>query len=182
MNPFEIIYKYYPEDDDLRRLLLFHSRQVAGRALFVAEAHPELQLDKRFLFEAAMLHDLGIFRTDAPAIHCHGSEPYLLHGKIGADIMRREGYEAIARVCERHTGTGLTEENIREHNLPLPPGDYRPQTLEEKVVCYADKFFSKSHPERERTSEQTAESLKKFGEEGVKIFLEWDNRFGFPKG
>lgn len=91
--------------------------------------------------------------------------------------MREEGLENIARVCERHTGTGLTVENIRQQHLPLPEQDFRPETLEEQVICYADKFYSKSHPERERTIEQTAKSLEKFGVEGVKIFLSWAQRF-----
>lgn len=178
MTPEAIIQKYYPEDNDLRRLLLHHSRQVAQRALMVADRHPELKLDRDFLYRAAMLHDIGICLTDAPGIHCHGAEPYLLHGRLGALIMRREGDERVARVCERHTGTGLTAEQIERQGLPLPPGDYRPQTLEEQVVCYADKFYSKSHPERERTVAQTAKSLEKFGPEGVAIFLDWDKRFG----
>lgn len=91
--------------------------------------------------------------------------------------MRKEGLESIARVCERHTGTGLTAENIREQHLPLPEQDFRPETLEEKVICYADKFYSKSHPERERTIEQTAKSLEKFGAPGVETFLSWARMF-----
>lgn len=178
MNPMSIIEKYYPEDNALRRLLLHHSRQVAEKALEVAEKHPELHLHRDFLYEAAMLHDVGIFLTDAPRIHCYGKAPYLLHGKLGADLMRQEGLDMVARVCERHTGTGLTAEIIRAQGLPLPPGDYCPETLEEQVICYADKFFSKSHPERERTVEQTAQSLEKFGQQGVEIFLGWAKRFG----
>ncbi len=178
MTAEEIIRQYYPADNELRRLLLHHSRQVAGKALAVADRHPELHLDREFLHRAAMLHDIGIFMTDAPGIHCHGKAPYLLHGRLGAEIMRSQGDEAVARVCERHTGTGLTAENIAEQRLPLPPGDYCPQTLEEQVICYADKFFSKSHPECERTVEATVRSLKKFGNEGVSIFLNWHKRFG----
>lgn len=177
MNAYDFILKYYPDDNDLRRLLLHHSRQVEQRALLVARRHPELQLDTHFLSEAAMVHDIGIFLTDAPGIHCHGDAPYLLHGRLGAELMRKEGREDLARVCERHTGTGLTAEEIVRQALPLPPGDYRPQTLEEQVVCYADKFYSKSHPERERTVEQTARSLEKFGNESVAIFLAWAQRF-----
>ena len=45
------------------------------------------------------------------------------------------------------------------------------------MICYADKFYSKSHPERERTVEQTAESLKKFGEAGVLKFLAWAKKY-----
>ncbi len=177
MTPLEIIFKYYPEDNDLRRLLLHHSRQVCKRALAVVDSHPEMKLNRTTVEHGAMLHDIGIFLTNAPSIHCHGTQPYLLHGYLGAQLMLREGLEDMARICERHTGTGLTPENIREQQLPLPEGDYRPETLEEQLVCYADKFYSKSHPERERTVEQTARSLEKFGEEGVKIFLRWAEMF-----
>ncbi len=125
-----------------------------------------------------MLHDIGIFLTDAPGIHCHGNQPYLLHGWLGAGLMRNEGDEMVARVCERHTGTGLTDATIAALKLPLPPGIYTPQTLAEQVVCYADKFFSKSHPDRERTPEQVALSLERFGEDSVAIFRAWEKRFG----
>ena len=177
MTAHDLLLKYYPEDNELRRLLLHHSHQVEQRALLIARNHPELQLDTHFLSEAAMVHDIGIFLTDAPGIHCHGKSPYLLHGRLGAELMRQEGREDLARVCERHTGTGLTAEEIERQGLPLPPGDYRPETLEEQVVCYADKFYSKSQPERERTVEQTARSLEKFGQESVSIFLTWAKMF-----
>ena len=172
-DPIKIIEKYYPEDNDLRRLLIHHSRQVTDRALQIVDRHPELEIDREFVACAAMLHDLGIFLTDAPGIHCHGKEPYLLHGRLGAEIMRKEGYEDIARVCERHTGTGLTKENIIERHLPLPPQDFRPETWAEKLICYADKFYSKSHPEKGRSLEETSKSLEKFGDEGVKLFQTW---------
>lgn len=177
MNPLDIIDKYYADNEPLRNLLIHHSRQVTDRALSIVERHPELHLDGDFIAQAAMLHDIGVYLTDAPAIYCYGKEPYLMHGYLGAQLMRREGYPEIARVCERHTGTGLTAENIRERHLPLPEGDYRPQTLEEKVICYADKFYSKSHPLRVRTVEQTAKSLAKYGPEGVQIFLGWARLF-----
>ena len=182
----EIIDKYYPEDDNLRRLLIHHSRQVTLRAQRVAERHPELGADPVVLEQAAMLHDIGICMTDAPGIYCRGQHPYLLHGRLGAEMMRREAAlrpadaalcEAVARVCERHTGTGLTAANIREQHLPLPERDFLPETIEEQIICYADKFYSKSHPERERSVEQTARSLEKFGHDGVEKFLRWAARF-----
>ena len=112
MNYEAIIDKYYPEDDALRRLLLKHSRQVADRCLLVARRHPELPLDVAFLEEAAMLHDIGIRWCHAPGIFCQGTEHYIRHGLIGAELLRREGLERHARVCERHTGTGITQEQI----------------------------------------------------------------------
>ena len=178
MNPLDIIYKYYPADDALRRLLLKHSRQVADKALAVCERHPELHLDRQLVYEGAMLHDVGIFLTDAPGIFCHGSEPYLLHGSLGAELMRKEGREDLARICERHTGTGLTAEDIRRQGLPLPLEDFRPETEAEKVICYADKFFLKSHPDAEKTAAQVVKSLAKFGPESPAIFQAWDERYG----
>ena len=164
MDYQSILDKYYTQDDALRRLLLKHSRQGADRALLICERHKELPVDLQFLEEAAMLHDIGVFRCDAPSIYCYGTEPYIRHGIIGGEILREEGFPRHARVCERHTGTGL-------------PG-YEPETLEEQIICYADKFYSKSNPDRVRTVLETAQSLEKFGHEGVVKFLEWEKRFG----
>jgi len=158
-----IIDKYYPADDALRRVLLTHSRQVADRCLQIVKKHKELPVDVQFLEEAAMLHDIGIFLCDAPSIHCHGTEPYIKHGPLGADILRKEGFPRHARVAERHTGTGL-------------PG-FEPETLEEQIVCYADKFYSKSSPDHVRTVLETAQSLEKFGAAGVEKFLQWAKIF-----
>lgn len=163
MDYLSIIYKYYPADDALRRLLIRHSRQVADRCLEIARRHSELAVDVQFLEEAAMLHDIGISQCHAPSIHCMGAAPYIEHGPIGAELLRREGLPRHARVAERHTGTGL-------------PG-LEPETLEEQIVCYADKFYSKSSPDHERTVLETAQSLEKFGHEGVKKFMAWAERF-----
>ena len=61
MNPLALIDKYYPEDNELKHILLVHSRSVADKALEMARKHPELNLDLTFIEEAAMLHDIGIF-------------------------------------------------------------------------------------------------------------------------
>jgi uncharacterized domain HDIG len=89
MNYQAIIDKYYPEDNELRHILITHSQSVARKALQIVSYHPELQLDAQFIEEAAMLHDLGIFMTDAPGIQCFGSQPYICHGRLGAEILRK---------------------------------------------------------------------------------------------
>ena len=175
----QIIEHFYPDDNALRRLLLKHSRQVADRCLAIVRRHPELPVDVQFLEEAAMLHDIGICRCHAPSICCEGTEPYIRHGVLGAEMLRSlpMSLERHARVCERHTGTGLTREQIDRQQLPLPHEDFIPESLEEELVCYADKFYSKSSPDRIRTVLETAESLEKFGHEGVVKFLSWAKRF-----
>ena len=178
MNFQAIINKYYPEDNALKHILITHSRAVALRALRAIAKHPELNIDATFVEEAAMLHDIGIFLCNAPSIECVGSEPYIAHGTLGANLIRKEGYEKHARVCERHTGAGITIEQIKERNLPLPEKDLLPETIEEQLVCYADKFFSKSHLDVEKTFEQAENSLQKFGDEGLERFRKWHKMFG----
>lgn len=172
-----IIDKYYPADDELRRVLLQHSRQVADRCLQIVRKHRELPVDVQFLEEAAMLHDIGIYQCHAPSIFCNGTEPYIRHGVIGGELLRAEGFPRHARVAERHTGTGLTVEAIERQQLPLPIQDFSPETLEEELVCYADKFYSKSRPDRVLTVAEAAQSLEKFGHDGVMKFLDWSRAF-----
>ena len=117
MDALAIINKYYPEDNELKHILLAHSRSVADKALWIAGKHPELNLDKQFLEEAAMLHDIGIFMTDADGICCFGSYSYICHGYLGADLMRKEGFPRHALVCERHTGAGISLQSIIDQQL-----------------------------------------------------------------
>jgi uncharacterized protein len=178
-----IIDKFYGADDPLRRLLLLHSRQVADRCLKIVREHSELPVDVQFLEEAAMLHDIGIRWCHAPSIHCYGEEHYIRHGLIGGRLLREEGYERHARVCERHTGTGLRTVPMSKDGKPLlepelvENGFFVPETLEEQLVCYADKFYSKSRPDRVLTVVEAAQSLEKFGHDGVEVFLSWSRLF-----
>ena len=177
MKVLNLIHKYYAGQPELEQILLKHSEDVAQKVLEIAEAHPEFHLDRQFLYEAAMLHDIGILYVDAPGICCHGTKPYICHGMLGAELLRNEGLPAHACVAERHTGTGLTKEEILRQSLPLPPRDFVPETLEEKIICYADKFFSKSHLEEVKTPEQAMRSLEKFGPSCVDTFKAWMSEF-----
>ena len=173
----ELIHKYCKGNGPLEQILLKHSTDVAQRALRIAKAHPELGADETLLWEGAMLHDIGIVRVYAPTIHCFGTEPYIRHGILGAEILREEGLPLHARMAERHTGTGLTATEIVRQQLPLPPKDFTPESIEEQIVCYADKFYSKTHLDVEKTPEQAMRSLEKFGKEGLDVFRAWIARF-----
>ena len=168
-----IIDKYYTDNPPLRDLLLLHSRLVANKALAIVDSHPELGANRVFIEEAAMLHDIGIFLTDAAPIHCFGKYHYICHGYLGAELLRKEGLPRHALVAERHTGTGLTSKQILDRDLPVPHRDMIPVSIEEKIICFADKFFSKTRPEEEKTVEQAVRSLEKFGAEGVETFRNW---------
>lgn len=177
MEPLHIIQKYYPVDSEAYRILVTHSRSVADKALEIARMHPEMNLDLPFVEEAAMLHDIGIFLCDAPEIDCHGKYPYICHGYLGADLMREEGYPRHALVCERHTGTGLSLRMIEEQHLPVPHRDMRPVSLEEQLICFADKFYSKTKLTKEKPIEKIRQGLSRYGQESVDRFDSWCKLF-----
>lgn len=178
IDVIEIIERYYDHDTDAGRLLIKHSRQVADMALAIAGSKPELGIDTEFVREAAMLHDIGIYLTDAPDIYCHGSEPYIKHGILGRELLDTLGLPRHALVCERHTGAGISLVDIREQQLPLPLRDMLPVSIEEKLVCYADKFYSKSHPDRVIAYEEAHKKLHKYGEATVARFEALHRLFG----
>jgi uncharacterized protein len=179
MNAVDIIKKHYADHPGAMEFLLEHSRQVARRAVEVAMRVRHMGPDVRFVEEAAMLHDIGIFRTRAPMLGCHGGHPYICHGTIGRALLEQEGYPLHALVCERHVGIGLTIEDIKKNDFPLPERDMTPQSLEEKIVCYADKFFSKvGDPLEERTIDEVRAQIEAYGPEKLAIFDRWANMFG----
>ena len=177
MNAQEIIDRYYPLENELKDIFMIHARAVTQMALDLAKKHPELKMDLQFIEEAAMLHDLGIFLTDAPRIHCYGNAQYLCHGYLGAELLRSLGYERHARVCERHTGTGLKKEQILANGWDIPAKDLLPETLEEQLICFADKFFSKTHLSEEKPLERVKASLIKHDPLYIEQFDEWFEKF-----
>lgn len=179
MNPLKLIQKYYPVGTEAHNILLKHSRDVADKALLIGRMQQTMQLDLKFVEEAAMLHDIGAFLCNAPEIGCYGKAEYICHGYLGADLLRKEGYPRHALVCERHTGTGLSGEMILRYDLPLPHRDMRPQSMEEQLICYADKFYSKTHLYREKSVEKILKSMAKYGQEAVLQFEKWHQLFGF---
>jgi uncharacterized protein len=50
-------------------------------------------------------------------------------------------------------------------------------SLEEQVICFADKFFSKTRLDQEKSIERALKSISKYGEEGVNRFNDWCERF-----
>ena len=182
LDCLSIIERYYTPGNDDYRVLVSHSRQVADLATSIAQRLIDrgTPVDIEFVEEAAMLHDIGMCRTDAPGIYCHGSEPYILHGVIGREMLDAMGLYRHGRVCERHTGAGITAHEIVAQHLPITPvRDLLPETLEEKIICYADKFFSKSRPgEPAKTLERVRQSLAKFGPDTIARFDAMHETFG----
>lgn len=177
MDAVKLLQRYLDSETELYHIVYTHSCNVANKALLLASNHPELSIDTDFLQEAAMIHDIGVFKTNAPDIQCFGSFPYICHGYLGREIVEKEGFLRHALVCERHTGTGLSLAEIVRSDLPLPHRDMSPVSLEEQLICFADKFFSKTRLEEEIPWSVVHSKLEKYGEEGVKRFDAWSELF-----
>lgn len=173
-----IIDKYYPHGSIIRDIFMRHSSQVAAKALAVAQ-NCHLDLDAVEIETAAMLHDIGICFTHAPSIGCNGTEPYICHGILGAQLLRQEHIpEIYARVAERHTGAGLTIDDIIDQQLPLPHVDLLPETLLERLICYADKFYSKSGDMNEKDIKSVRRSMQRHGQATYQRWLALEQEFG----
>ena len=179
MNPIDIINEFYAPGSDAGELLIRHSEAVAAKALRLAETlsavHPELKPDISFIEEAALLHDIGIFYTNVPSIGCHGTYSYVCHGYLGRMLMEDMGHHRHALVCERHVGAGVSADEISAYHLPLPARNMVPVTIEEQIVCYADKFFSKNRtPDTEALKlEEVVRKIESYGPAQAQRFKNW---------
>jgi len=172
IEPEAVIREYYRPGSKAYEIILAHGYQVALKAVAVAGRVPQLKPDVDFIHEAALLHDIGIFLTRMPELDCRGRYDYICHGYLGRELLEKKGLPKHALVCERHVGVGITLEDIRRHHFPLPRRDMCPVSVEEQIICYADKFFSKGAKKAagERTLAETVRCLEKYGEEKVKKF------------
>lgn len=187
MDAIAIFRDIYKEDTPLRQLLFKHCCSVRDKALEILDkCDAPIEIDREVVISGAILHDIGVGRCHAPSILCVGTEPYIAHGIIGGKILREYGrsngmdMEVYARICERHTGAGLTRYDIVEQALPLPQMDFLPETPEEKLICLADKFFSKSGDMLEKSPEKARASLAKFGAETLARYDAMCAMFGMP--
>lgn len=174
MDPIAFIAGVYRRGERAYEVLCRHGEAVAEKALSAANAVSDQNPDREFIYQTAMLHDIGIFMTDCPGLGCQGIHPYVCHGILGARLLSEAGLERHSRVCERHVGVGITATDVRRQGLPLPERDMIPQTLEETIVCYADKFFSKnSAAQRPLSVEVILRRLHCFGPDKADRFFRW---------
>ncbi len=109
--------------------VISHCLAVADFALELASKlkQKELEVDLELVEAGAVLHDLGRARS-------HKVD----HSLIGAQMAAELGLpQSLINIIKRHVGAGITQPEADK--LGWPKGTYVPQTLEEKIVCYADK-------------------------------------------
>ena len=180
IDPIAIVKEFYPEDTPFRKRLLRHGAQVRDKAIAIVEAMGDgaPPVDMALVEDACFLHDIGCADCRASELLCEGLQPYIMHGQIGAKMLREYGkrkgidMEPYARICERHISCGLTAAEIRHRTLLLYNRDYMPETVEEKLVCLANKFFSRSEEMREKSLIEVRRYLSHQGETAVQRFDE----------
>ncbi len=113
----------------------------------------------RLVEMGGLLHDIGRSKT-------HDVD----HAVVGAEILREMGIpEELVLVVERHIGAGIPADEAVE--LGLPEKHFMPETLEEKIVAYADKLIS---GRREVSIEVTINDFsEKLGEDHLSIDRLW---------
>lgn len=171
-EPLKIIKRYYNPSGLAFKLLIEHGEAVKNKALKIAENLKDKNPNIDFIIEASLLHDIGMIFTDSPLLGCYGKEPYICHGYLGRKLLEREGLPLHGLVAERHVGAGITIEDIKKKGLPLPLRDMVPESLEEKIICVADKFFSKKRKNYidEKPLELVLEEIGRYGEEKGRFF------------
>lgn len=166
---------------DLPENVRKHCMKVAEIALRIAERirNNGYDVDLNAVKKGALLHDLGRAITHAPFEH------FILSG----ELLRNDGFdEKIAKIAERHFSAGVTKEEARRLGLRIVK-NFMPESIEEKIVCYADKVtrgdeeisfeeFLRRLDELEREHPETAWFTKKTRERILRIKEELERLAG----
>ena len=127
-----------------------HCKAVAELALRIADrcVRNGAKIDIELIRIGGLLHDIG--RSKTHSVH---------HAVAGSEIARSFNLpSSVASIIERHVGGGIAAEEAAE--LGWPKGIYAPQTLEEKIVTYADKLIEEAKTVPiERTVQKLGEQL-----------------------
>lgn len=107
-----------------------HSEKVADKAIEIALKIKKAKIDINLIEIGALLHDIGRVKTHS-----------FKHAVIGGKLLKQRGFsDKLARICETHILGGLDKEDAK--NVGLPEKNYLPSSLEEKIICLADKHMA----------------------------------------
>lgn len=105
--------------------LIEHSKAVCKKALDLSS---NFDVDIELLKTGALLHDIGRCKTNS-----------IDHAIVGAEMLKELGFtDEVANIALRHIGAGIPKKEAIL--LGLPPKDYIPISLEEKIVAHADNL------------------------------------------
>lgn len=117
----------YLIDVGCKKRVIIHCCTVRAVADEIAS---RIDCDRDLVVSGALLHDIG-----------RSVDHSIMHAYEGSRIVERLGLpQELAEIVRKHTGAGLDQQDVEE--LGLPPGDYMPHTIEEKIVAHADNMVS----------------------------------------
>ncbi len=120
------------EKVDCSQLVIQHCIAVSHVAVNLAKKLQAkgVEVDLVLVEIGSLLHDIGRSKTHT-----------VQHAFLGSQIVASFNFsESLIKIVERHIGSGIPSEEAVK--LGLPNRDFIPQTLEEKIVSYADKLIS----------------------------------------
>ena len=146
----------------------------------VAEQYlPSLEVDADLVRAGALLHDVGVYRLYTAGVL--DTVGYVRHGVLGHELLAGLGFsETISRFCSCHSGVGITRDDVLRQGLPIPAADYVPETREEELVMYADKFHSKRTPPVFVSGASYEIAVRRWGEDKAVAFADLRHRYGDP--
>jgi uncharacterized protein (TIGR00295 family) len=150
-----LLKKHSPSKKQFKAVLK-HAVVVKNLSLKIAKRIKNKKINNQFLKSAALLHDIGRFV-------CSSKKNSAFHGVEGAKILRKEKLPKHARVAENHLGSGITKSEARR--IGLPAKDYLPETIEEKIICYADSLVFQNTKIKDLAA--VLKRYKKFGKGAV---------------
>lgn len=116
--------------------------------------------DPELVRSGGLYHDIGRSKT-------HG----IGHAVAGVQIARQLGFSgALINIIERHIGAGISA--AEAERLGLPKKDYLPQTVEEKLVSYADNLISGVREMQFHEALDRFRSILGPDHEGVGLFIQ----------
>lgn len=138
----------YLEDAGCKKRVIIHCCTVEVVAKEIASRIGGV--DRDLVAAGALLHDIG-----------RSKDHSIMHAYIGSQIVKDYGLPVeLQEIVRKHTGAGLDAEDVKE--MGLPPGDYMPSTLEEKIVAHADNLVSDN---RIVTHQHSVDKLRNKGAE-----------------
>ena len=111
-----------------------HCQAVAALALELAKQieAKNHKINLQLVEIGALLHDIGRSKTHT-----------VDHAIVGAKLAEKVNLpQPVVSIIKRHVGAGITAEEAQW--LGWPEDNYIPQTIEEKIVSYADKLIDNS--------------------------------------
>jgi len=146
-----------------------HCKAVANFAVEIAKSCKKkgFEVDVDLVQIGALLHDVGRAKTHS-----------INHGIVGAQIAREFGLsDAVVFIIERHIGSGITEHEAKK--LGWHAKSYVPESLEERIVAYADKLIEGSMRMPIEVAVERFRRDKHIPEASIERLKKWHEEFSF---